>query len=366
MINTGDAHLAGSGFWSGKRVLLTGHTGFKGAWLSLWLSRLGARVFGVALAPEESHSLFYKADIESRLSASYLVDIRDSDRLRKVVDSVKPEVVFHLAAQSLVREGYDRPVETFSTNVQGTVNLLDALRAVKSVRTCVVVTTDKVYQNIESFYPYRETDPLGGKDPYSASKAATEMVVGCYRDAFYSVNGTALSSARAGNVIGGGDWAKDRLIPDAMKAWRKGMPLVVRNPDSVRPWQHVMEPLYGYLVLAEKTWVQPSLAGSYNFGPSSDSAATVRSVIRLANEAYGGGEVQWRTDSTGPHEAGLLLLDVSRARHILGVTGKLPLGDAIKTTVDWYRKFDAGEDAGNLCEKDISSFESILDRNNCQ
>ena len=251
--------LPNAAFWRGKRVLLTGHTGFKGAWLALWLQRLGVEVTGIALAPATQPSLFGLLGLD-RWMPGHTCDIRNAAELKSLVGAARPEIVLHLAAQTLVRVGYQQPQETFGTNVMGTVNLLDALRDVDSVRVVVAVTTDKVYQNREWPYPYREEDALGGHDPYSASKAAAELVIASYRVSFLGLAGVAVASARAGNVIGGGDWAADRLIPDAIRAWNANQPLQIRRPQAIRPWQHVLEPLAGYIKLAEQLWQQPSVA----------------------------------------------------------------------------------------------------------
>lgn len=359
-MNTAGAEKPPSDFWRGRRVLLTGHTGFKGGWLALWLSRLGAQVTGIALAPDTSPALYDLAGVAGQLEDSHFCDIRDYAKLETLVRQANPEVVFHLAAQPLVRAGYADPLTTFSTNVQGTANVLEALRKVDSVKVCVAVTTDKVYRNIETFYPYRESDPLGGHDPYSASKAASELVISCYRESFLAARGVALASARAGNVIGGGDWAADRLLPDAVRAWGKGEPLVIRRPDSVRPWQHVLEPLAGYLRLAQSMWSQPSLAGAYNFGPPTDSAATVRHVVEFARTAFGVGEVSWGEENAGPHEAGLLTLDVSKARHDLAVSSLWTLEESVNRTMSWYRRLAEGGDAASLCVDDIVDYENAM------
>ncbi len=262
-------------FWRGKRVLLTGHTGFKGAWLALWLRRLGAEVTGVALPPADEPSLFTLADVGG-LCDSHLQDIRDAARLAAVVKAARPQILLHLAAQALVRASYRDPVGTFATNAMGTAHVLDALRGLDGARVAVMVTTDKVYRNLEQAVPFRETDELGGHDPYSASKAAAEVVIASYRDAFLSEQGVAVASARAGNVIGGGDWSEDRLLPDAVRAWQAGEALHVRRPAAIRPWQHVLEPLAGYLILAETLWDRPALAGAYNFGPATPAQPMVR------------------------------------------------------------------------------------------
>lgn len=343
-------------FWRGKRVLLTGQTGFKGSWLALWLHRLGAQVTGIALPPCTEPSLYQVARI-GRLIDSRHGDIRDAATLKQLVQAAQPEIVFHLAAQALVRPSYADPLETFSTNVMGTANLLDALRSAPSARVAVMVTTDKVYRNNEWPYPYRENDALGGHDPYSASKAASELVVASYRDSFLKAQGLSVATARAGNVIGGGDWSADRLLPDAVRAWRDDGELHIRRPQSVRPWQHVLEPLTGYLALARALWDTPALADAYNFGPETTEAASVRAVVDLAQAAYGRGRIRYAQQLEGPHEAGLLTLDISKARTALRVGPRWPLTQAVGRSMDWYRRYDAGEDALALCHADIDEYE---------
>lgn len=343
-------------FWHTKRVLLTGHTGFKGSWLALWLARLGACISGVSLPPGTYPNLFTLARVD-KVVAGHYCDIRDGKALTSIVHTVQPEIVLHLAAQPLVRESYRAPVETLSTNVMGTVNLLDAMRGVESVRVAVMVTTDKVYKNGERSIPYREGDPLGGNDPYSASKAASELVIESYRTSFFAKRGTAVASARAGNVIGGGDWSEDRLIPDAIRAWQARIPLHVRRPQAVRPWQHVLEPLCGYLRLAETLWERPELATAYNFGPHTSGAATVRHVVELARLNYGGGEVVYGDGSEGPHEAKMLTLEVARARAVLGVVPKWSLTTVVERAMRWYRHQAEGSDAATLCEEDLTAYE---------
>ncbi|WP_295444567.1 CDP-glucose 4,6-dehydratase [uncultured Thiodictyon sp.] len=343
------------GFWRGKRVLLTGHTGFKGAWLAFWLSQLGARVTGIALASVTTPNLCALAEIPC-LVDSHECDIRDATALAARVAAADPEIVLHLAAQSLVRASYRDPLGTFATNVLGTANLLEALRVVCALRVVVAVTTDKVYANAEHAFPYRESDPLGGHDPYSASKAAAELVIGSYRDAFLAGQGVAVASARAGNVIGGGDWSEDRLIPDAIRAWDANQPLAIRRPQATRPWQHVLEPLAGYLRLAQRLWDQPALAGAYNFGPHTHEAATVRQVIELAQSVYGSGTVDWGDGNEGPHEAGWLALEIAKTRTQLGVHPRWSLTQAVQRTLRWYRLQAQGESAHNLCEADIAAF----------
>jgi CDP-glucose 4,6-dehydratase len=343
-------------FWRGKRVLLTGHTGFKGAWLAIWLRRLGAKVTGISLPPATTPSLFSLAQLETTLS-NHFCDIRDAAGLRERVRAAEPEVVFHLAAQALVRPSYLQPVETFATNVMGTVHVLDAVRDVSSVRAAVMVTTDKVYRNLEHPYPYREDDALGGHDPYSASKAASELVVASYRDAYLREKGVAVATARAGNVIGGGDWSADRLLPDAVRAWTRGAPLQIRRPEAVRPWQHVLEPLAGYLVLAEHLWTDPAVAGGWNFGPFTHEAASVRTVVELARSVWGGAEVSYAGGMEGPHEAAWLALETAKARTYLKTAPRWQLAEAVTRTIGWYRQQRDGADARALCEAEIDAYE---------
>jgi len=299
------------------------------------------------------------ADVERLLVRSVLADIRDQSMLAAVVREAQPEVVLHLAAQPLVRRSYREPLETFATNIMGAAHVLDALRDCADVKVAVMVTTDKVYANREWVHSYRETDTLGGHDPYSASKAASEIVVDCYRRAFLSAQGVAVASARAGNVIGGGDWSEDRLLPDAVRAWQRGAALEIRRPDAVRPWQHVLEPLAGYLVLAQHLWRDATAADAYNFGPSADEAATVRRVITRAQTAWpGNAEVAWGHGTAGPHEAGLLALDASKARAVLGVRGLWSTGEAVDRTVDWYVRQAGGESALALCHADIEAYKA--------
>lgn len=349
--------MTGAGdFWAGKRVLLTGHTGFKGSWLALWLRRLGAVVTGIALPPDTEPNLFGLARIGECIDSQYC-DIRDAAALAAIVRAAQPEIVFHLAAQALVRAGYRQPLATFETNAMGTANLLDSLRNQPCVRVAVIVTTDKVYRNAEWPYPYREDDPLGGHDPYSASKAATELVVASYRDSFLAEQGVAVASARAGNVIGGGDWAADRLIPDALRAWQSGGIVEIRRPEAIRPWQHVLEPLSAYLVLAQHLWIRPECVGAYNFGPRTSEAATVREVIELARTAYGAGLARYATEAIGPHEARWLALEIAKARATLAVNPKWSLIEAVRRTMAWYRAQAEGADARALCLGDIAAFE---------
>lgn len=342
-------------FWQGKRVLVTGHTGFKGAWLTHWLSRMGAEVFGLSLAPDTSPSLYQLLALERRCE-SHIGDIRDVATVRDTVQQAQPDVVLHLAAQALVRASYESPVSTFNTNVMGTAHVLEALRDCQRCRVAVMVTTDKVYRNREWVWPYREEDPLGGHDPYSASKAACEMVIESWRLSFLEARGIAVASARAGNVIGGGDWSDNRLIPDAVRAWQHGHTLDIRRPDAVRPWQHVIEPLAGYLVLAEHLWRTPELAGAYNFGPFANATASVCEVIELARQAFPTGDVAYGQVDAGPHEAGLLALDPSRAKAILRVQQRFSLDESVRRTMHWYLAQSQGQLAAELCDSDIASW----------
>jgi CDP-glucose 4,6-dehydratase len=357
------AHID-SNFWYGKRVLLTGHTGFKGGWLAIWLHRLGAKVSGIGLQPITNPNLFNLAKIED-LCTSYICDIRDAEKVSQLIKEAKPEIVFHLAAQPLVRESYRLPLTTFNTNLMGTAHVLDALRGLEGVLAAVMVTTDKVYRNNEWCWAYREDDVLGGHDPYSASKAASELIISSYRDAFLADQGVAVASARAGNVIGGGDWSTNRLIPDAVRAWQSSKPLVIRRPNAIRPWQHVLEPLAGYLTLASalaggKQLNKKEICSGFNFGPAIEVSAKVKDAIELAQTAYGSGLVHFEDFSEGPHEAGILALDAAKARVVLGVRPHWSLAEAVKRTMEWYRAQHQGADARSLCEAEIADYEAVL------
>ncbi|MCY0093347.1 CDP-glucose 4,6-dehydratase [Hoeflea ulvae] len=340
-------------FWRGRKVLLTGHTGFKGAWLLHWLEAMGADVTGCSLPPEQPAALFPLLHSDNRL-AGEIADIRDAHELNNLVERARPDIVFHLAAQSLVRRGYADPGSTFATNVAGTNNLLQALAEVGTARAIVVTTTDKVYRNSGDGHRFRETDPLGGHDPYSASKAACEMVVAGWRGRFEAA-GCGVATARAGNVIGGGDWAEDRLFPDAIRAWSRGEAIAVRRPLATRPWQHVLEPLRGYLVLAERLASGAALAPAYNFGPTEDSA-TVRDVLALAASHFDGAGIDWAESPDGPAEAEALALDPSLAASDLAVSGLWGLEQTVSLTARWYRALLNGGAARNLCEADCNAY----------
>lgn len=342
-------------FWRGKRVFVTGHSGFKGSWLCLLLERLGAQNAGYSLPPVGEQSLFSLARISANI-ASRWTDIRDFHVLQEYLHSFRPDIVLHLAAQPLVRRGYRAPRETFDTNLMGTLNILEAARACDSVRAVVAVTTDKVYRNGEEARSFKETDALGGHDPYSASKAGAEMVVAAYRHSFFAREGKALACARAGNVIGGGDWSEDRILPDAVRAWANARTLEVRCPDSTRPWQHVIEPLCGYLGLAETIFEDPSAASDYNFGPEQKDVATVREVVNIARKAFGRGDVAWSIKRDSLHEAKTLALDNTKAKEDLGVFPVWGLRTAVERSMHWYHRQLDGEDARALCEEDIEAF----------
>ena len=345
-------------FWRGRRVFVTGHTGFKGSWLALWLHSAGAQVHGYALAPATEPSLFQLAGIAGAIARHTVADVLDAVALRAALAEAQPEVVFHLAAQSLVRRSYEQPTETFAVNVLGTVNLLEAVRACPAVRAVVNVTTDKCYHNREWAWGYREDEPLGGRDPYSASKACAELVAAAYRDSFLAPAGVALASARAGNVIGGGDWALDRLLPDFFRARGEGRAIEVRHPDAVRPWQHVLEPLAGYLTLAERLVEQgASFAEAWNFGPTDDDAKPVRWVLdHLSARAGGAG---WQA---GPppavHEAHHLKLDSSKARARLGWKPVWNLAQALDRTLEWHDAWGEQRDVRALCLAQIDAHQA--------
>jgi CDP-glucose 4,6-dehydratase len=330
-------------FWAGKRVFLTGHTGFKGSWLSTWLKDLGANLTGFALSPPTKPSLFEVAKVSSGMT-SIIGDIRDPAVLTKALRDAKPEIVFHMAAQPIVRLSYEQPVETYSTNVMGLVHLFEAVRQSPSVRAVVNVTSDKCYENKEWVWGYRESEPMGGHDPYSSSKGCAELVTAAYRRSFfnpetYSQHGVALASARAGNVIGGGDWARDRLIPDIMRAIEAGQPVKIRNPNSIRPWQHVLEPLSGYLTLAQKLYeAGPVFADGWNFGPAEADARPVQWIVEHLTQMWGEG-ARWQLDdqTNSFHEAHYLKLDCSKARSALGWRPVWALEQGLSKIIEWHK-----------------------------
>jgi CDP-glucose 4,6-dehydratase len=345
-------------FWAGKRVLITGHTGFKGGWLAFWLHSLGAKVAGYSRPPSTSPNFFETCGLESMLSWHTLGEVYDDHALDSFVKQVEPQIVFHLAAQPLVRVSYQDPVDTYQTNVLGTVRLLEAVRQSQSVEAVIVVTSDKCYENKEWLWGYRENDPLGGYDPYSSSKGCQELVAATYRNSFFTSLGPALATARAGNVIGGGDWSADRLFPDAMRAYFSNSPLTIRYPQATRPWQHVLEPLNGYLVLAERLCSQPKLAGSYNFGPLDSDVRTVEEVLRLVSKELPS-PLNWDLElepNSEPHESRLLKLDCSKSMMLLGWHPRWTLEKAVSASCDWHSNLAKKADMAKICQNDIEQF----------
>ena len=354
-------------FWSGKRVFLTGHTGFKGAWLECWLERLGAEVFTFSLPPatEPNLSVLMGSAAGPRCVFG---DVNDEAALQKALTAAKPDIVLHLAAQALVRESYASPIETFRTNILGTLNVLKAATESQGVRAALIVTTDKCYENREWIWPYRENEALGGHDPYSASKACAEIATAAWRNSFADLAAARgrsdrmrIATARAGNVVGGGDWAADRLIPDFVRALTAGRELVIRRPNATRPWQHVLEPLLGYLLLAERLF-DGEAEGAWNFGPDANDVRPVRWVVERLCEAWGDG-ARWRIDGgSHPHEAGLLALDASKARARLDWRPRLGLDDTVLWVCEWYKRQAAGEDARALTNEQIERYQSLQTR----
>jgi CDP-glucose 4,6-dehydratase len=351
--------------WRGRRVLLTGHTGFKGGWLSLWLASMGAQIRGYALAPESSPNLFTAACMGTILE-DVRGDIRNYHDVEAAMTAFEPEVVFHMAAQPLVRRSYSDPLETYASNVMGTANVLEAVRRTQSVRAVVCVTTDKCYQNQEWIWPYRETDQLGGFDPYSSSKACAEIVCAAYRSSFFNLGSqsgrqVALATARAGNVIGGGDWSEDRLIPDLIRGFRSKQPVLIRRPKAVRPWQHVLEPLRGYILLAEKLLTgQSEFASAFNFGPADGDAWPVERIATTLVNLWGNG-ASWISDATpSVHEANYLRLDSSKARSKLGWEPQLGIESALEWTVSWYQTWNSNGDLLHATRDQIAAYDKLL------
>lgn len=333
-------------FYNGKRVLVTGHTGFKGSWLSIWLHELGAEVIGVGLNPYSEKDNFVLSDIGNKIKADIRGDIRDGQRMKEIFAEYKPEIVFHLAAQPLVRLSYDQPVETYEANVMGTIHILEAIRATNSVKVGVMITTDKCYDNKEQLQGYKETDPFGGYDPYSSSKGACEIAIQSWRRSFFNPEDygkkhtVSLASVRAGNVIGGGDWAKDRIIPDCIRALEAGKVIDIRSPKAVRPWEHVLEPLSGYMLLAQFMWNNPTeYCEGWNFGPESESVSTVWDVASEVIKNYDSGELKDSSDPNAVHEANLLMLNINKAKSRLGWYPRMNMSQCIELTVEWYKKY---------------------------
>jgi CDP-glucose 4,6-dehydratase len=347
--------------YKGKRVLVTGHTGFKGSWLSIWLTELGAEVIGYALDPYTERDNFELSKISSKI-IDIRADIRDFDKLEETFQKYRPEFVFHLAAQSLVRMGYISPKETYDTNVGGTVNVLENCRKSKSVKIVINVTSDKCYENKEWVWGYRENDSLGGYDPYSSSKGCAELITAAYRNSFFNpkdfkIHGKALSSVRAGNIIGGGDWAKDRIIPDCIRALEKKEPIKIRNPKSIRPWQYVLEPIGGYLLLGARMFKDPAkYCGAWNFGPEGSSIISVQELVELVLKYWERGNWEKNKKNKEPHEAKLLILDISKAKYELGWKPSMDVKEAVKHTVDWYKASQNPTAIPDICQKEVQNY----------
>lgn len=353
------------GFFRGKRILITGHTGFKGSWLSIWLHELGAEVVGVALDPSTPRDNFVLTGIGKKIKADKRGDIRDGERMKELFARYRPEIVFHLAAQPLVRLSYEIPVETYCTNVMGTVNVMEAIRATDSVRVGVMVTTDKCYDNKEQLEGYSESDPFGGYDPYSSSKGACEIAIQSWRRSFFNPDGygrthrVSLASVRAGNVIGGGDWALDRIIPDCVRALEAKKDIEIRSPRAVRPWEHVLEPLSGYMLLAKKMWNHPTdYCEGWNFGPDRNAIATVWEIAEALIENFGTGHLVDVSDARAPHEARLLMLNTDKAKSRLGWRPRLDIGQTVALTADWYKSYRGlpPDDVYKLCVEQILNY----------
>ena len=350
-----------NGFYQGKRVLVTGHTGFKGSWLSIWLHELGAEVVGLALNPQTERDNYVLSGIGKKIKADLRVDIRDAASLNQVFHNYQPEIVFHLAAQPLVRLSYTEPVTTWQTNVMGTINVIEAFRQCHASKVAVMITTDKCYENREQSHAYTEDEPMGGYDPYSSSKGACEIAISSWRRSFmnpadYAKHGKSIASVRAGNVIGGGDWAKDRIIPDCIRAIESSTPICIRNRSAVRPWQHVLEPLNGYMLLAQKMWDHPTeYCEGWNFGPKMEAIIPVWDVATMLTKSIGNGSLHDQTDSDAPHEANLLMLDIHKAQRRLGWQPRLTTAEAIALTADWYKQYST-TNVYSLCINEIKKY----------
>ena len=354
--NPANGRMLNPDFWRHKRVFVTGHTGFKGGWLTLWLSMLGAKITGYSLPPNTQPSFFETVGLERHLTKSHLDDINNYATLEAALNVANPEIILHLAAQPLVRRSYAEPLETYQTNVMGTANVLQAARTCSAVQAIVVVTSDKCYENQAWPWGYRETDTLGGYDPYSNSKACQELVVSAFRQSYLQDRGVAIATARAGNVIGGGDWSEDRLIPDAMRAHAAKACLTIRSPQATRPWQHVLEPLAGYLILAEQLCANPRFASGWNFGPQASDVRTVEEVLKLTSQCLTGG-LQWQVDTSAqPHEARLLKLDCSKSQNELGWKPRWALETALRETCHWYELCLSSLDMAKTSQSQIDSY----------
>lgn len=350
-----------NGFFAGKRVLVTGHTGFKGSWLSIWLHELGAEVIGVAKDPYTDRDNYVLSGLKDKIT-DIRGDITDGEQMKDIFKQYQPEIVFHLAAQPLVRLSYEIPVETYQTNVMGTINIMEAMRSTDSVKVGVMITTDKCYDNKEQIWGYRENEPMGGYDPYSSSKGAAEIAINSWRRSFFNPDDygkkhhVSISSVRAGNVIGGGDWALDRIIPDCIKALEEDQPIEIRSPKAIRPWQHVLEPLSGYMLLASKMWTEPTkYCEGWNFGPNTESIADVWTVASEVVKDYGKGELKDVSDPHALHEANLLMLDINKAKFKLGWTPRMNLKECVALTVGWYREYQ-NQPVYTLCKDQIKEY----------
>ena len=348
--------------FEGKRILVTGHTGFKGSWLSIWLHNMGAKVVGVALDPATDRDNFVLSGIGEKIEADIRADIRDRQKMQGIFAQYQPEVVFHLAAQPLVRLSYDMPVETYETNVMGTIHIMEAIRQTPSVRAAVMITTDKCYENREQIWGYRENEPMGGYDPYSSSKGAAEIAISSWRRSFFNPSDygkkhhVSIASVRAGNVVGGGDWAKDRIVPDCIRALENSQPIEIRSPKAIRPWQHVLEPLSGYLLLAAKMLKEPTrYCEGWNFGPRAESVTPVWDVASMIAKYYGKGELKDVSNPDALHEANLLMLDISKAHMQLGWQPRTNIEQCCKMTADWYKRYRT-ENVYDLCTEQINTF----------
>jgi len=345
-------------FWSGKRVLLTGHTGFKGSWLSLWLQSMGSSLSGIALDPPTTPALFAVARVAEGMEHR-IADIRDFAAVKAQIDEFQPEIIIHMAAQPLVRYSYQEPIETYATNVMGTVHVLEAARHAGSVKAVINVTTDKCYENHEWVWGYRENEPMGGHDPYSSSKGCSELVTSAYRRSFFDQAGIALASVRAGNVIGGGDWSIDRLIPDVLGAFEKKTPVVIRSPNAIRPWQHVLEPLSGYLMLAQALYEEDKeFSSGWNFGPNDEDSKSVQWIVEQMARKWGDGATWIQDNDDHPHEANYLKLDISKAKNQLGWKPVWNLDQALEKIINWHKAWISHRDMRSLCEQQIASYQS--------
>ena len=352
-------------FYCGKRVLVTGHTGFKGSWLSIWLHELGAEVVGVSQDPFTNRDNYVLSGIGNKMMADLRSDICDGQKMKEIFQKYQPEIVFHLAAQPLVRYSYEQPVETYEANVMGTIHVMEAIRATKSVKVGVMITTDKCYDNKEQMLGYKEDDPFGGYDPYSSSKGACEIAIQSWRRSFFNPeeygkkHHVSLASVRAGNVIGGGDWALDRIIPDCIKALEQNKVIDIRSPKAIRPWEHVLEPLSGYMHLAKKQWEQPTeYCEGWNFGPESESVSTVWDVATELVKNYGKGELKDSSDPNAVHEAKLLMLDITKAKTKLGWKPRMNMQQCMALVADWYKRYRS-DNVYQLCVEEITKFVSL-------